>query len=240
MITLGDKFKANERELESRIQPGGFIVIRLDGKAFHTFTKSFDKPFDKNISYAMDVAAECIGASSDIPASFIYTQSDEISVVIDNRTQQTWMGGRVQKIASVAASYATAYFNQNIESGQIATFDARVMRLDSEEDVYSYLLWRKADSNRNALSALAQAHFSHKKLQGKNKGELFEMIYNKEPDDLPIPGRHFNGRYFYPETIFTDGIDRITGDTVRVARTRWTGRDDEKMLKTFSKRCYRT
>ena len=235
-MSIGDKFKEAERALDNRVPAGGFIVIRLDGKAFHTFTKSFEKPFDQRITDAMNAATEALCLFSDIPVDFAYTQSDEISLVLDNRKAQTWMGGRVQKIVSVAASYTTIYFSRGLSEDRIATFDARVMHLDTEQDVYSYLLWRKRDANRNALSALAQAHFSHKELQGKGKNELFEMVAWKAPESLPIPERDFNGRYFYPTTVLTDGVDHLSGAPVKVERTSWRGRNDEKMLATFADR----
>src|SRR6478752_5397952 len=109
---LGDKFKAAERYHESLVKDrGGYLIVRLDGKAFHTFTRGCEKPFDSGLTNAFDNAVYAMCRESDIPIKFAYTQSDEVSLLIDNRGIEPWFGGKVQKVVSVTASTMTAYFN---------------------------------------------------------------------------------------------------------------------------------
>lgn len=231
---LGDKFKQAEDAFDMRVPNGGFLVVRIDGKAFHTFTKGFKKPFDENITYAMTMTMSEFCKHSDIPVCFGYTQSDEISLLIPN-DGQPYFGGRVQKIVSVAASYAGAYFNASLEEWPPAVFDARVLHLQDFTDVYSYFLWRKADANRNAMSAVAQAYFPHKELQGKKRNELFDMVAHKAPEALPIPSRHFNGSYAYSYKEMHEGLNLATGEHEQAMRTRWTVANDDGMFAILTK-----
>ena len=90
------------------------VMIRLDGKAFHTFTRGFHKPFDdiliKSMQETMKYLCENIQG-----CVFGYTQSDEITLVlIDYKkiTSSAWFDYEVQKICSISASMATLAFNK--------------------------------------------------------------------------------------------------------------------------------
>jgi tRNA(His) 5'-end guanylyltransferase len=234
---LGDKFKAIERMHSSSILPDGWLIVRLDGKAFHTYTKGLVKPFDGMLHSAMNNAVYDTCRNSDIPVKFAYTQSDEISLLIDEREhEQGWFGGKVEKIVSVSASTFTGFFNaHHAHAGKKpAVFDARVIRLTKREDVLDYFLWRKADANRNAISMQAQSMFSHKELQGKNKADMLDMIREKNPDVLPIPDPFFNGRYFYSEArdlpfeYYNRATNRI--ESTNAKRRVWKMETDNGML----------
>lgn len=90
------------------------VIIRLDGKAFHTFTRDMRKPFDPVLTQAMQQTMNhlCKNIQGCV---FGYTQSDEITLVLtDYATIKTdaWFGYRVQKMTSIAASMATLAFNK--------------------------------------------------------------------------------------------------------------------------------
>ena len=90
------------------------VAIRIDGKAFHTFTRGFVKPFDEVLGNAMVRTMEhlCKNIQGCV---FGYTQSDEITLLlIDYQTFETnaWFDYEVQKMCSVAASMATMAFNR--------------------------------------------------------------------------------------------------------------------------------
>ena len=90
------------------------VIIRIDGKAFHTFTRGFRKPFDENLSEAMQQTMKYLCENIQ-GCVFGYTQSDEITLVlVDYQKIDTsaWFDYNVQKCASVAASMATMRFNQ--------------------------------------------------------------------------------------------------------------------------------
>jgi len=151
--------------------------LRLDGKAFHTFTRGCKKPFDQDLIDAMTTTARYLGDNIQ-GARLVYTQSDEISILVcdyDRRESQAWFDNQVQKMCSVAASMATAIFNDVYESNELAMFDCRAFNIP-KEDVSNYFLWRYQDWARNNVAMVAQSMFSHKVLQSKNIVELEKMI----------------------------------------------------------------
>lgn len=142
-------------------------------------------PFDDNM-YA------CMASTSNLMTHFIqnscfaYTQSDEISLLlVDWKKFETdaWYGNQVQKMASVAASMATAYFYNTyqhlvemIDYGpHMPMFDARVFTLPKEE-VANYFIWRQQDATRNSINMLGQFYFSHKQLHGKKTNDVQDML----------------------------------------------------------------
>ena len=90
------------------------VAIRLDGKAFHTFTKGFQKPFDEVLGRAMRETMKYLCENIQ-GCVFGYTQSDEITLIlIDYQTLTTdaWFNYEIQKMCSIAASMATMAFNK--------------------------------------------------------------------------------------------------------------------------------
>ena len=91
-----------------------YTLIRVDGKAFHTYTRGCERPFDAGLIADMDETA-CYLCKNIQGAKIGFVQSDEISILMtDFETHQTdaWFDGNIQKIVSVAASMATAIFNR--------------------------------------------------------------------------------------------------------------------------------
>ena len=201
---LGDRMKENyENRSKTQLVRRMPVIIRLDGKAFHTFTRGFDKPFDKVLMKAMQETT--LKLCQNIQGCVLgYTQSDEITLVLvdyNDINTDAWFDYSVQKMCSVAASMCTLYFNQifsemvdvfiansdvtpeeeklekvynkAIEKG--AMFDARVFNIPREE-LINCVLWRIKDSVRNSVSSLAQSKFSHKELQGKNSSQMQDML----------------------------------------------------------------
>ena len=90
------------------------VAIRIDGKAFHTFTRGFQKPFDEVLGNAMVRTMEYLCKNIQ-GCVFGYTQSDEITLLlIDYQTLDTdaWFEYEVQKMCSISASMATMAFNK--------------------------------------------------------------------------------------------------------------------------------
>ena len=133
-----------------------------------------------------------------------YVQSDEISIVLtdfDDITTHAWFDNNLQKMASIAASMATAKFNQlrmaracgdsdgdlaekmlagrEIEQFKLAMFDARVFQIPFVDEVENYFIWRQQDATRNSISSVAQSLYSHRELNGKKTDEMQEMIFQK-------------------------------------------------------------
>ena len=195
MDGLGDRMKEQYEDRYRFMLPRRtYTIIRVDGKAFHSYTRKFERPFDDRLSRAMDRTG--IELCKNIQGAQLgFVQSDEISIVVtDFESIQTdaWFNGNLQKIVSVAASLATAHFNVAIRGTQTeqfissqtipsspATFDARVFTIPDREEVCNYLIWRQKDASRNSLQAVAQSLYSHNELHGKNNASLHDLIFRK-------------------------------------------------------------
>lgn len=199
---LGDRMKHNYEEVfKTKLVHRMPVIIRLDGVAFHTFTKGFDKPFDELFMKAMQNTMKDL--CSRIQGCVLgYTQSDEITLVLQDYAaldMQPWYDNEVQKMCSVAASLATLSFNKHFRvevnqysSGKVvdtlprwetynkavlkgAIFDARCFNVPKEE-VTNCLLWREKDAYRNSVNSLAQSLYSHRELQGINLSDTIEKL----------------------------------------------------------------
>lgn len=179
---LGQRMKDNyEKRTRTYLPRRTYTIIRIDGKAFHTYTKGFKKPMDERLMSAMDNTA--IELCKQIQgAKMAYVQSDEISILVtdffDNKTE-AWFDGQVQKIVSVSASIATAYFNLFINEPNLAFFDSRVFTIPDFIEVGNYFIWRQKDTIRNATSMVARSLYSHKEIENKNIYDLQKMIFQK-------------------------------------------------------------
>jgi len=159
------------------------VIIRVDGKAFHTLTKNCEKPFDINLNTSMVHTAQYL-VSEIQGAKIAYVQSDEISILLtdyDNLDTDAWFDYNLQKIVSVSAAMASTKFTEAyLAPGEgIALFDARAFNIPREE-VTNYFLWRQQDWTKNSVQMLARAHFSHKELHGKNQKAMITMLEERE------------------------------------------------------------
>jgi tRNA(His) 5'-end guanylyltransferase len=162
-------------------------------------------------------------------ACFAFTQSDEISIVVDRGTEKTqpWFGGVQAKIVSIAASLATCMYNARTANlDNLAQFDARVFVLPTVLEIVNYLIWRQRDCVRNSIMMVGQSKFSHKQLDGKKTNEVQEMLWDQHHinwNDF-TPGEK-RGRIVYrePENFETSYKHKKTGVThvVSGVRTHW-------------------
>lgn len=99
------------------------VAIRLDGKAFHTFTRGFERPFDEVLGKSMRETMKYL--CENIQGCVLgYTQSDEITLILvdyQNLNSCAWFDYEVQKMCSIAASMATMAFNRFF-IGEVKTF----------------------------------------------------------------------------------------------------------------------
>jgi len=181
-MDLSERMKKYEGVSKSYLMPKTPAIIRIDGKAFHTWTIGLESPFDENFYACMaNTTKELVNQIQG--ATIAYGQSDEISILLkDYATYDTdaWFGGNVQKIASVAASIATAVFNQTaiklgIDRGKLALFDARVFALPTHE-VINYFIWRQQDFHRNSIQSVGQHFLGHKAMQGMSSQEVVDAL----------------------------------------------------------------
>jgi tRNA(His) guanylyltransferase len=197
---LGERMKENyENRTRILLPRRTYTLIRLDGKAFHTYTKEFTRPYDTVLMQVMDDTA--VALCEEIQgAAMAFVQSDEISILLTdfvNIHTNAWFDGNIQKIVSVSASIATAAFNKEMliaeqkkRSGTFdeyglrnliksALFDSRTFSIPDREEVVNYFIWRQQDSTRNSIQMAAQSLYSQKQLHGKDTSELQEMMFQK-------------------------------------------------------------
>ena len=199
---LGDRMKKYEANADTRLVRRTPVIIRIDGKAFHTFTKKFDKPFDQVFMKAMFGTAQTL--CENIQGCRLgYTQSDEISLLLTDYEKldtDPWFDNRIQKICSIAASIATLAFNRAFEravreiSGEYPAekvaiykrsiamgglFDARAYNVP-KDDVTNYFLWRQNDATRNSILGVGQSEFPRKRLMNKSCNEIQEMLFSEK------------------------------------------------------------
>ena len=188
--SLGNRMKDYEACFDYRLPQRCPMILRVDGKTFHTMTKKWEceKPFDSNLYMAMRATmfSLCEFISG---ATMGYMQSDEISIVVRDDTTvntQPFLDKRIQKLCSVIASKASVSFNDAMryspkfdgEQYDSALFDCRVF-IVPEYEIQNYMVWRQQDATRNSVQMLAQSLYSHKELQGKKNAELQEMCFKK-------------------------------------------------------------
>ena len=171
-----------------------------------------------------------------------YTESDEISLMwppaAAQGVQLLPFNGRVQKVVSVTAGYASARFNKHMlaqtfdpqtEAGLIARveaseahFDARVFSLPSTERLHAYMRWRALqDCRRNSISMLAQAHFSPAQLHGIDARTMLRMLLEEKGVDwLEQPAFFRYGSYVKKEEFTKQAFNPKTQQQARRAALR--------------------
>jgi len=136
--SLGDRMKMNyenrQRYYLTRRTP---IIVRVDGKAFHTWTKRLVRPFDEPLMLGM-VAAAWKTAEELQGFRAAYIQSDEASFLLtdyDKLTTEAHFDYNKSKIESVTASTFTAWFGcrySGYQPARPAIFDARAFNIPRE------------------------------------------------------------------------------------------------------------
>lgn len=205
--SLGDRQKAYEAVNDRILVPKMPFIVRVDGKAFHTYTRGFVKPFDTIMGATMIEVTKKL--CEEIAGAVLgYTQSDEITIVCkytDRIVSQAWFNGRVRKIETIAASKATKWFNkifsekvhdyiENYEGTEeykntlrlfynkkigMAEFDARAFNIP-EWDCINNVIWRQQDATRNSVEAVGHANFSTKELHKVNCDGIKEMLLKQK------------------------------------------------------------
>jgi tRNA(His) guanylyltransferase len=225
--TLGDRMKSYEQPSTSRKAfKGQPLVVRLDGKSFHTFTKGLKRPYDERLSKLM--TATMMALVERFQANVGYTQSDEITLVFHvtvDGTREYPFDGRFQKVESLTAAFATAYFNKHLaeaipeKADQLPIFDARAFVVPSLKEAYHAILWRQQDATKNAISMAAQSMFSHKSLQGLHGPEMQEKMWAEK-------GVNFNDYPpFFKRGVFAKRFSRTVSltdaDYARIPQEHW-------------------
>jgi tRNA(His) guanylyltransferase len=197
---LGQRIKTYyEDPLRFSLPRQTYIVVRIDGKNFHTFTAKLPRPYHRPLADALDAAA--LHLLQQIPgAAFAYGQSDEYSLLFTDFATPMWFDGNVQKIVSVSASLFTAAFHDNFHSPdtpRLAAFDARVLSIAQRDEAKSYFVWRQLDATANSLNMLASAHYSHAELKGITESGKHDLLHAKGINWAKEPADFKRGRVIH-------------------------------------------
>lgn len=214
---FGNRMKGYEAaETERRLDPHRPVYARIDGRAFSTFTRGMERPFDRRMTDAMIETTKHLVHESH--ARIGYTQSDEISLVwlAESAESDIFFSGKVQKMASVLASMAAAKFATVISltwQERLPHFDCRVFQLPDKMEAANVFLWRAMDARKNAISAAAQAHFSHRQLHGKGQADMLAMLAAEGIDFDAYPVEFRRGSFIRREVVTRmltdDELERI-------------------------------
>lgn len=235
---LDAKMRIYETAHDLCVLPGIHMVARLDGRGFTRLTKElqpFVAPFDGRFRDLMLATAEYLMSGCGFDVTFVYTQSDEMSLLFAR--DENSFGRKLRKLESILAGEASARFSLLL--GAMAVFDCRISQLPSEAHVIDYFRWRNEDAHRNALNAHCYwllrkqgkpAGEAGADLSGLSTGEKNELLFQNGVNfnDLPLWQKRGSGLYW--EEYDRAAENPVTGQKV-IARRRRVKRDLELPMK---------
>lgn len=182
---LAARMKHYEHTYRTWLPKRAYVLLRVDGRAFHSYTRTLDRPFDAG--FVADMNATALSLCRDISGSLLaYVQSDEISVLttdLGSLASQHWMGAVTAKVVSLSAARATATFNRRRPAlgpdDEDALFDSRVWAISDPVEVANYFIWRQRDAVKNSITMAASAHFDHTRLEGLNSNQRQELLWSE-------------------------------------------------------------
>ena len=183
-------------EREDPVLPNCFIVIRVDGHAFHKFVvdHGYERPNDvRGLGIMNRAAQQVMKEFRDIVIGF--GESDEYSFVL--RRSCTLYGRRATKLATYVVSlfassfvyFWNEFFGSETPLKYPPMFDARCVCYPTLKNVRDYLSWRQADTHINNLyntcfwALVDKEHLSpkdaEKQLCGTDAGQKNELLFSK-------------------------------------------------------------
>lgn len=231
MESLGSRHKEYEDAYDLKITRRLPVIIRCDGRSFHSLTKKLNKPYCSKMLNLM--ATTMIHSAMEIDGIiFAYQQSDEITFVLRNDLSldsEPWFKNRIQKLVSVTSSIVTLAFMKNLvmmegppEIVGDATFDARVFAVPSISEAANNLIFRQQDCIKNSINMAAQAELI--KVLGKK--QALELLHEKkgaEKINLLKSKCNINYETYYP-AAFRRGVAAYKVPTIsneNALRNKW-------------------
>lgn len=185
MITntpLADRMKRYEYTYRQYLPHRAYTLMRLDGRAFHTYLKNSEKPFDRGFVQCMDAVTESL-CREIAGVQFAYTQSDEISLLLtDFQSVHTepWFGGNIAKMLSISACRASVTLDRLREEAMVPEFDCRAWSMSDPIEVANYFVWRQRDAVTNSIQMLAQHYYRPRALHGRSTNELQDILFREQ------------------------------------------------------------
>ena len=158
------------------------IIVRLDGRNFHKLADDLNlvKPYDENFYKVM--ANVCLDLFKEFSAKFVYTFSDEISILLDKIPFE----GRFEKINSIIPSFTSSSFviHYDVDFKKPPAFDSRIIPVSSE-DIFRYFKWRQDESWSNCVNSHGSSYLKTKYtntqtnelLNGMKQNEIHELLF---------------------------------------------------------------
>lgn len=202
--SLGTRMKEYYEAIpKTRLMRRTPVAIRIDGKAFHTFTRGFRKPFDMVLMESMQETMKylCENVQGCV---FGYTQSDEITLIlIDYQKKDTsaWFDYEVQKMCSISASMATMVFN-------------RIFRSKAKEGIdYINEAWNIEDEDKKYVNALYKALEKGAMFDARcfniPKEEVTNLVYWRQQDATRNSIQMVGRAYFSHKELNNKNCDDI-------------------------------
>lgn len=210
-MKLEERMKLYESQESNRhLIPLLPVMARMDGRAFHNFTRNLARPFDIDFHKVMVETTRKLLEETN--ANLGATHSDEISLCWlpkEDIESQIFFNGNIQKMVSTLSALTSVYFiqqcqynetmwdtveeydsetNFNIPLDNLPTFDARVWNVPNLNEAANVFLWREYDATRNSIQMAARAYYSHNECDGKNSSQLQDMLIEKgiNWNDYPV------------------------------------------------------
>jgi tRNA(His) guanylyltransferase len=248
--SLGDRLKKNyEDAYRVHLPRRTNVIVRLDMKSGHSYTKYFKRPFDDYFMEAMDETA--IALCEEVQnVKLCYQQSDELSLWLapyETLETEPYFDNNLQKIVSVTAGIAAANFNKirtlqcfeqakelnclqndvdDYKNFNLGVFDSRAFIIPELAEVANYYQWRSNDCSRNSIQMVARSLYSHQECENKSCEELQEMTWKRGNNWNDLPPRYKRGRIVIKEYSDKEVILK-NGDKITCNRGEWVVKDME-------------
>lgn len=242
------KMRAFEKSNDEKLRPEMYVVCRIDGRNFSTLTRRTLKlePYDTELATNMHTTVESI-MNCGFPITFGYTQSDEISVLMD-KNKLSVFDGKVRKYNSLLAAQASAIMSCSMSMPIV--FDCRTIQLPTKQTVFDYFAWRRADSEKNCLNMLCFHILTTKKgltptnaqreMDRKPTDWKHDLLFEHDLNFDHVEEWKKRGIGFWWKEYEKDAINKKTGEEVKAIRKKLvsdvlprTHEDFVKLLENF-------
>lgn len=195
---FGDRMKGYEALTEFSIPKNQGVIVRVDGRAFHTLTRPLHRFSSEDgvdgwpnllFTTCMVQAAEAV--AKDFRPDILYVQSDEVTLAWFPQigSSEFPFGGRTQKLASLCAAKMSVHFCELLQtlipslgSGSLPIFDGRCFGVPNVFEVANAVLWRMFDADKNAIQTIARKSFSKAEIMKVSNKDLRNRLLNFDPE----------------------------------------------------------
>jgi len=206
-----------------KVPKGSKIILRLDGRKFHTLSKKLNlkKPYDDEFIKSIVCTSKDI--FKEFSPLFIYTFSDEINILLS----EIPFSGRIEKLNSVfpslAASALTSYLKDSfldIDKITPLSFDSRIIPIANDKEIIKYFKWRQDESWRNCINSYGywtlkeglSAKEATEKLKHLKSSDIHQVLFEKGINLNDVPSYQKRGIAIYKNKKEIVGINPKTNN----------------------------